>query len=440
MKCVTRGRRMLSGYWAVLPLVFVLQTTAVAQTSQESDVVKELERFSDALEQEKNISPETKSSLKKLLSTLADEPLSVSSPATMQSTAMSKLADAAEKMAVHSDFRARHETDWRDTVDNRNRERVRFRLGASYEVDPGVSVEARLVTGNSDDPNSIHQTLGNVNDSFFFTLDRVNLKYSPEVAPSLELRVGKFGRTFKTNPVFGELAWDGDVQPEGVALSYKVDEAGPFSWLYLTAGEYLVLQQDRAEEATQFEVQGAAEAKLGDSVTFTAAVGWTKYQSITPDGSTTVLEDNAGNATVDIDGDGVADEFLSDFSILNPLAALTIDTGSVPLVLSAEYLLNFDARDNDTGWAVGAAIGRAKMANEWKLYYQWQIVEQDAVFSPFAQDDFIFITNYRTHAVGGKYKFTDHVELHVYGFFSEPESGTKTDEIRGRADLNVSLF
>lgn len=432
-------KRITTSICSAILLSSILATSnALAETSSKAESLDALRRATTALDKEKAISEETKKSLKHLLSTLTS---AQGVPAREKEDAiLDNLSDIASRIDIFSDFRARHETDWREELDNRNRERVRFRLGATYEVDPGVSVEARLVTGNSDDPNSIHQTLGNVNDSFFFTLDRVNLKYAPEFLPGSSVQIGKFARTFKTSPIFGELAWDGDVQPEGAAVKYAVSDLGPLSALYLTAGEYLVLTQDRAEEATQFDLQVAAEAKLAENLSLLSAVGWTDYQRITPDGSTAVLGDNAGNAVVDVDGDGVADEFLSDFSILHPLLSLTYTGWDLPLSISTEYIVNLEAKENDTAWALGASIGRAKLAGEWKLYYQWQVVEQDAVFSAFAQDDFVFQTNYRTHAAGGKYQLSDRIGLHVYAFISELDVGKKTDEIRGRVDLNVALF
>ena len=99
-----------------------------------------------------------------------------------------------------------------------------------------------------------------------------------------------------------------------------------------------VLHHDRAERA----LFGRFRMRVG--------FGWT------------LLADNAGNAVVDTDGDTVADALLSDFSILNPITAVTYD-----------------------GWALEASLGRTEEKGDWRVDYQLQVVEQDAVFSAFAQ-------------------------------------------------------
>ena len=60
---------------------------------------------------------------------------------------------------------------------------------------------------------------------------------------------------------------------------------------------------------------------------------------------------------VDTDGDTVADAFLSDFSILNPIAAVTYDGWAMPLTLSGEYIFNTGAR----GGRGGAGPGYARL-------------------------------------------------------------------------------
>ena len=68
-----------------------------------------------------------------------------------------------------------------------------------------------------------------------------------------------------------------------------------------------------------------------------------------------------------------------------------------------EYILNLLAEGEDQqGWAIGISLGKYKKQGGWKLYYQWQVVEEDAVFSAYAQDDFLFQTNHESHVFGGK--------------------------------------
>ena len=92
------------------------------------------------------------------------------------------------------------------------------------------------------------------------------------------------------------------------------------------------------------------------------------------------------------------------------------------------------------------AYGSTQNQGDWRSYYQWQVVEQDAVFSGFAQDDFLFATNHRSHILGINYQLLDNAGLHVWGLVSAPDKtfpGPTTDsdhfQWRFRVDLNVKF-
>ena len=78
------------------------------------------------------------------------------------------------------------------------------------------------------------------------------------------------------------------------------------------------------------------------------------------------------------------------------------------------------------------------------MYYQWQAVEQDAVFSAFAQDDFLFATNHRSHLVGANYQARENVGVHLWGLFSArdrtfPGRTTDSDDEQWRVRLDVNV-
>lgn len=157
--------------------------------------------------------------------------------------------------------------------------------------------------------------------------------------------------------------------------------------------------------------------------------------------------DDAGNAFADFNLDGTADNFRSDFGILYPIVALTYDGWRWPRTISGEYIKNLRANiDGDQGWTVGLKAGNAKNKGGAQLYYQYQVVEQDAVFTGVAQDDFLFGSKHRSHVFGPKYGLTDKLGLHAWALASEREGRLRllTDESdetqwRFRLDLNVKL-
>lgn len=223
---------------------------------------------------------------------------------------------------------------------------------------------------------------------------------------------------------------------------------GRLEQLDLVAGQYILLEQGKAEEAYVTAVQASGRLRLTDHLRATAALGYYVYSDASPDDTPVILlGDDAGNALIDRDFDGVFDDFKSDFGIVNPIVALTYAGWKWPFTVSGEYIRNIRANIHENeGWALGWALGNTKKARDWQLYYQWQVVAQDAVFSPVAQDDFLFATNHRSHLLGLRYQFTDKVQAHLWSLVSRRDKrmhfftvGTDQDQWRMRVDLNLKF-
>jgi hypothetical protein len=424
--------------WLLLVLVW-----AIAARAEETPASPEgrgaRERLEKALEAEPGLSPEVKRALLEALDELeAGQP-------PPQSLASSVL----EKLQLYGDLRLRHETDFeRAGRPSRNRERLRLRFGANYQVWRDLQAGARLSTGDPSDPRSPHQTLGETFDRFEVNLDRAFAAYRPEFIPGLSLSGGKFAHPFYQNPTYPELVWDADVQPTGAAGACEVTELfSEPSWLErlsVVAGEYLVEEQPLSGDAAAFVAQAAARVRVAEGLQSTAAAGYYLYGDLTPGGSADLFSENAGNATRDRNGDGAADDFLSRFEIFNPILALTYDGWALPVTISGEYIHNYRAAGGKgQGYAVGAALGGAEKQGDFRVYYQWQAIEQDAVLSLFAQDDFLRATNYRGHLAGVMVQLLDAVGLHLWFLVTHAEDRAPPvgshHEWRLRADLNVKF-
>jgi hypothetical protein len=341
------------------------------------------------------------------------------------------------------DFRLRAESNQKlPDADARNRARLRFRLGANYQATEHLKLGFRARTGNPDDPNSPHQDLGGtgsggVFNSFEFNLDRAYLHYAPDWAPGLGFFGGKFHRPGFRNPVYGELAWDDDVQPEGYAFTYA-GETGGMEWdAYL--GQYILLEQGGTEDAWMLNAGAHGRVESGESSRFDVALNYFFYGDTTPGSSTAILGDNQGNALATGGND-----FLSEFGILDPVVAWTTTDFGQPLTLSGEFLLNTRAAAGvgDQGWALGAAWGSTSAPGDSKFYYQYQSIEQDAIFSAFCQDDFLLGSNQDAHVLGWKQQLADNVGLHVWALVSAPNEafgGDDDNRYRFRVDLNLSF-
>ncbi|MHC4822527.1 MAG: putative porin [Planctomycetota bacterium] len=329
------------------------------------------------------------------------------------------------------DFRLRGEFNDNapGTVD-RHRQRMRFRFGGTFAVDEEITVGARVTTGNPDDPKSPHVDLGDVLNSFDISIDRLFVLYTPGEVEGLALLGGKFGHPMYRNPVYGELVWDADVQPEGFAAAYRCDGFGPLDSFGIQAATVAVLEQSGSEDAWANWLGIDFSSSTGDDSKFDGGLSYTFFGDLTPGGSGAIAGDLRGNSLT-------GSEATSDYGILDAVVAYH----SGAMVVSGEFINNIRAADTvgDTGVAVGAAL----KTDAGKFYYQYATIEQDAILTAISQDDMLMATNYDTHMLGWKKNLTKRVGLHVWVMASEPNEilAGMVDEMvyRFRIDLNIDL-
>lgn len=356
------------------------------------------------------------------------------------------LKTEAEKISFNGDIRTRLENDFnRDAVsDTRTRARLRLRLGANVAINEDLQVGMRLATGALTDPNSPHQTFTGAFDHANFAVDRAYLRWNPHFLNQLSLWAGKFAHPFVISGVYPELVWDQDVQPEGGAIGFAFKDVGAIKKLNVVNGYYILLEQDPGDEAWMNASQVAATFGLADKLELTTATGFYYYSNVNagaPGINSIVRNDNGGNTATDSDGDGIADTFSADFRILDSFINLTYTGLPMSLALQAQYFHNFGVRANrDDGYSFGISYGELKEQRDWRIYYQYQLVQQDAVFSPFAQDDFLRQTNFKGHAGGVAVAVYKNADLHAWGLIDKLDSsGGGNWQGRARLDLNVKF-
>jgi hypothetical protein len=123
--------------------------------------------------------------------------------------------------------------------EDRERFRVRARLGVLADLGDGFEAEFRLATGENDSPVSENQTLGNAPggvqggdfSKYAVWVDRANITYTPPLEPGAKLKFS-FGRF--DNPFFStNLIYADDLGFDGLAASGSYDFGGvtPFATL-----------------------------------------------------------------------------------------------------------------------------------------------------------------------------------------------------------------
>lgn len=347
-----------------------------------------------------------------------------------------------ERLAVTADARLRAEfNDNLHPADDRHRLRGRFRIGATMDLGEDFSAGIRARTGNPEDPNSPHFDLGGTGgpgndgefDSWELNLDQVYLTWKPTGIAGLAVTGGKFNNPMKRNPVYSDLLWDQDVQPEGVQLTWNCPWSDDtFSGMGATYGQYVIAENGSADDIWSTFVQAYAAADLGDAGKLDFALGYYFVGDTSPGGAASpLLDDNQGNAVT-------ATDFVSQFGTLNPIVSWSLGDVTV----AAEFFDNLRAASGqeDTGFSVGAAVA----TGFGKFYVDHIVMGQDAQFSPWSQDDFLLNSNAVNTVVGWKKPLTKRVNLHVWLMASEaddPALGGPDDLVyRFRTDLDVALL
>lgn len=118
-----------------------------------------------------------------------------------------------------------------NTTQDRERMRIRARLGINVDVADGLVAGIRLATGNTANPVTTNQTLGTTLNKQNFLLDRAFLDYHP--VDWAELWVGRFANPWMST----ELVWDDDINFDGVAGRLQASLTDNFS-LFGTGGAF----------------------------------------------------------------------------------------------------------------------------------------------------------------------------------------------------------
>ena len=295
-----------------------------------------------------------------------------------------KLAWAA-KTQFKGDVRFREETVHNDGVPNnkdQDRQRIRARLGAYSEINPQVDTGIRIATGSNDDARSTNQDLNNYFDKKSIWLDQGYVDYHPDAIKNLHLVGGKMPQQWVS---MGDIIWDSDINPEGLAATYKYPLGGSTE-LFGSAGHY-TLKDNVDGEGVQFKHDLRLYAgQLGARFAITDSMKMTLGGSI-------YSYDNDANSACPTTGTVTAPCALAvngnspneRFKLYEGFGQLDFSNLPVPLSLYGQYVNNKDAsNDQDTGWLAGV---KSKIYG-FAVDYNYRDVQRNAVVGAFTDSDF----------------------------------------------------
>ncbi|MFZ2870727.1 putative porin, partial [Zavarzinia sp.] len=174
---------------------------------------------------------------------------------------------------------------------DRERARLRARLGVAADLGDGFSTGLRVATGDGSSPVSTNQSLGGSGGNFSkyaIWLDRAYIRYKGDVADGLGLVVdgGRFD-----NPFFAtDLIWDDDIGFDGLALAGAYDLGGsvkPFGVLgafpvYNTDFNFASTDAAKMQSHDKWLLGGQAgvEWKIADDYRLKAGLAYYHFDNI----------------------------------------------------------------------------------------------------------------------------------------------------------------
>ena len=250
----------------------------------------------------------------------------------------------------YADGRFRQESIFREGTPNRYRYRIRFRLGGNFPIHPHANLGFRMVTGATDDP-----TTGNVDlDGYFskkgFNLDRLFLRYSPN--SSLTFTIGKFPNPFERV----ELVFHNDVQFEGAAQQFRLNDLGAIRQLHLNLGQFILAESKSGPDTNLF----AGQLFLKGLHFKGLSLGTMLYEYRNEDNIAQAVEDGrlaGGDTNARIGARTGASTYLFGFRIVEWLAKYEFEIRSMPSIFSGVYAQNLLADFDDKAYWLEFGVG-----------------------------------------------------------------------------------
>jgi len=333
-----------------------------------------------------------------------------------------KLAWAA-KTQFKGDVRFRQETvkiqgESNNGGRDKDRQRIRARLGAYTEINYQVDTGIRIATGSSDDARSTNQDQDNYFDKKSIWLDLGYIDYHPKQIKNLHVIGGKMLQPWVN---MGDVIWDSDINPEGLALTYKYP-LGSSAELFGSLGNYNLkdnvdgdgvqfrhdLRLTSGQLGTRFSVTDNLKMTLGGSI-----YAYQNDENSTCTSSTTPC-------ALAVNGNSANEQF----RLYEGFAQADIGGLAVPLAFYGQYVKNNDAsNDQDTAWLLGA---KSKVFG-FNLDYNYRDTQRNAVVGAFTDSDFANgTTGSRGHKMKVSYDIDKNFAVGATYFLTKADYASRT--------------
>lgn len=364
----------------------------------------------------------------------------------------------AENLKFYGDFRLRFSSanyNWgvaKNTEEKKSVNLARFRLRFGVIktwLDDQMEVGFRLASGNSSDPTSTNQTLGDTGSPGSTTdsgyakrpvwIDLAYAKWSPKALPGFSITGGKMKNPMLLNDIF----FDTDVNPEGFWVNYETSTLNPVT-LFGGAGYFLLRDSAGFDVTSMYGGQVGAKYAFNKDTRYTLA-GWIQDYS------------HYGQSVNKADGNDSPLSTVPNFHVFGLNNSFDWKMFNLPWNIFGDWAHNCgeedkgansaanfrkgrDYRDANNAYALGIKVGQNKKKGDWSARYRYAYVEADSLPGNYVDSDFGF-ANRKGSVLTGEYNITDDLSAGVSLFFTDPIfSPTTTSGSNAGEDLTTTLF
>ncbi|MFM9915809.1 MAG: putative porin [Rhizobacter sp.] len=344
--------------------------------------------------------------------------------------------------------------------EDRDRLRVRGRIGLNAKLDEHWSAGIRLTTGSATDPLSANQTLGTFNNRYTVLIDRAYVRY--RYGDQFNAVAGRFG-----NPWFGtDLLWANDLSFDGVAAQWtpRITSAlrGFATVAAMPVQEVELAQADKWLFGAQV---GATLASSPRTIGGKLGLGYYHYTNmlgrLSPVGST-ANEFTApqfaqkGNSYYNISSDPARPllALASEYRMVNLTGQIDLPSfAGKRVMLTGDYVRNVgfdrsqvssrvgvDVDPQVSAYHVRVAFGNneIKELHDWQVFMAYKRIERDAVLDAFTDSDFrLGGTDAKGYAIGASYGLGKNTAAALRFFSGDSISGPPLSIDVVQFDLNV---
>lgn len=373
-------------------------------------------------------------------------------------------------------FESAVEKAFLNVTEDRNRLRVRARLAVEAKITPPLQATLRITTGNTTDPVSTNQTLGNYGNRTPVVWDQAYLKYNYynyDNFNAFTFLGGRFPNPFLAT----DLVWDNDLMFEGLSATYffrmhssdsLMDLSEQNRRLFFTLGAFPFKELElTGQDKWLFGAQLGTEWILESQSVFKLGLSYHSYENIT--GERNALDKKTldytapdylqkGNTLFNIrnnfDRSGSLYALAADYKLAG--ATATLDLASFAphhVYITADYVENvgYDAaktlarsgaevEGKTIGYQLKVGFGwpHINIRGNWRVDLAYRYLERDAVVDAFADSDFhLGGTDAKGYILSGDYGLRDDTWLTTTLLSSDSIDGPPLGIDTFQMDINV---